>query len=114
MIYGCYGYSGALIAREAVARGLQPILAGRRQGAVQKMADVMQCPSQVFALDDIDVIAANIQDIDVVIHAAGPFSSTARQMMRACIMAKTQVLWRYLGLVLILFQPTVLQRNLKN
>ena len=89
MIYGCYGYSGALIAQEAIARGLQPVLAGRRQGAVHKMADAMQCPSQVFALDDIDVIAANIQDIDVVIHAAGPFSSTARQMMRACVMAKT-------------------------
>jgi len=89
MIYGCYGYSGALIAREALARGIQPILAGRRESSVRQMADAMGCASQVFNLDDIDVIAANIQDIDVVIHAAGPFSATAAPMLKACIVAKT-------------------------
>ena len=89
MIYGCYGYSGALIAREAVKRGLKPILAGRRETSVHAIADELQCASQVFPLDDTDVIAANIQDIDVIIHAAGPFSSTAEPMMRACVLAKT-------------------------
>ena len=29
MIYGANGYTGELIAREAVSRGLKPVLAGR-------------------------------------------------------------------------------------
>jgi short subunit dehydrogenase-like uncharacterized protein len=29
LIYGANGYAGGLIAREAVRRGLQPVLAGR-------------------------------------------------------------------------------------
>ena len=32
MIYGAYGYTGELIARQAVARGHRPLLAGRRRG----------------------------------------------------------------------------------
>lgn len=88
MIYGCYGYSGALIAREALARGIQPILAGRNEAAVGKVADAMNCQAKVFDLSDISTVADNIKDVDVVIHAAGPFSATAKPMMRACIAAK--------------------------
>lgn len=39
MIYGANGYSGALIAREAKARGMNPILAGRNEAQVKKIAD---------------------------------------------------------------------------
>ena len=38
LIYGAYGYTGALIAREAVARGLRPVLAGRNAEALQALA----------------------------------------------------------------------------
>ncbi|HET9765594.1 MAG TPA: saccharopine dehydrogenase, partial [Thermoanaerobaculia bacterium] len=32
LLYGAYGYTGELIAREAAARGLRPLLAGRDAG----------------------------------------------------------------------------------
>ncbi|HJT57298.1 MAG TPA: hypothetical protein VJ761_12435 [Ktedonobacteraceae bacterium] len=37
MIYGANGYMGELIAREAKARGLHPILAGRNARALSQL-----------------------------------------------------------------------------
>jgi short subunit dehydrogenase-like uncharacterized protein len=37
MIYGANGYTGELIAREAVERGLRPILAGRSKEKVEPL-----------------------------------------------------------------------------
>jgi short subunit dehydrogenase-like uncharacterized protein len=38
MIYGANGYTGELIAREAVRRGLKPMLAGRTAAKMQPLA----------------------------------------------------------------------------
>ena len=38
VIYGATGYTGELIAREAVRRGLRPVLAGRNAAAVAALA----------------------------------------------------------------------------
>lgn len=89
LIYGANGYSGELIARKAVALGLKPVIAGRNKEAIEKLAKELQVPSQVFALDDVDFVATNLLDVDLVIHCAGPFSATSKPMLEACIMAKT-------------------------
>jgi len=89
LIYGANGYSGELIAREAVNRGLKPVVAGRNREAIEKLAEDLHLPSQVFALDDVDVVASNLVDVDLVIHCAGPFSATSKPMLDACVMTKT-------------------------
>ena len=38
MLYGANGYTGELIAREAVARGSRPILAGRNRERIEALA----------------------------------------------------------------------------
>ena len=38
MIYGANGYTGELIAREAVERGSEPVLAGRSAGKIEPLA----------------------------------------------------------------------------
>ena len=38
LIYGANGYTGALLAREAVARGHRPILAGRNAERLSALA----------------------------------------------------------------------------
>ena len=38
MIYGAYGYSGALLAEEAVKRGHRPLLAGRSAAKLAPLA----------------------------------------------------------------------------
>ncbi|MFV8781918.1 saccharopine dehydrogenase family protein [Microbulbifer sp. SA54] len=89
MIYGAYGYTGELIARKAVAKGLKPILSGRSASKLQPLASELGLPAIAVSLDDEDVLARTLRDVAVVIHCAGPFSATAEPMMRACIASGT-------------------------
>lgn len=89
LIYGANGYTGELIAREAKKRGLNPILAGRRADAVKALADELGFQHKAFALDNVNAVAEQIKDVDVVIHCAGPFSATSAQMIEACLQAGT-------------------------
>lgn len=87
IIYGAYGYTGALIAREAVRQGMRPILAGRDRRQTEALAQELGLPAIVFGLDNIDMAATNIGDAVAVINCAGPFSATAQLMMAACLKA---------------------------
>lgn len=84
MIYGANGYSGALIACEAQARGLRPVLAGR-SGAVQALATELGLEARCFALTDPAALRDGLAAIDLVLHCAGPFSATAAPMVAACL-----------------------------
>lgn len=85
LLYGANGYTGELIAREAVKRGMRPILAGRSKAKVEKLAAELDCPSAVFALDDHTSMVSALSQVRAVLHCAGPFSHTARSMMQACL-----------------------------
>lgn len=92
IIYGANGYTGKLIAREAIARGLKPIVAGRNRDAIQRIANELDCPARVFGLDNVKDTSQNLHDVHAVLHCAGPFSVTARPMMEACIKARVHYL----------------------
>lgn len=85
MLYGANGYTGELIARAAVARGMRPVLAGRSKQKIEKLAAELSCPSAVFALDDHTALVRALSDVAAVLHCAGPFSRTARSMMQGCL-----------------------------
>ena len=89
LLYGCNGYTGELIAREAAARGLRPILAGRRRLPVAALAGELSLPHRVFPLDDAPALAAGLRGVAAVLHCAGPFSTTSRPMAEACLAART-------------------------
>ena len=89
MIYGANGYTGELIAREAINQGLKPILAGRNQSAIEKLANELDLSFRVFDLSFEKQIVEELQSVYSVIHCAGPFSATAEPMMKACIASKT-------------------------
>lgn len=92
MIYGANGYTGELIAREAAKRGLRPVLAGRSEEKVSALAAELSMPFRVFNLADDTATFEGLQDIDLVLNCAGPFSQTAEPMMTACIASKTHYL----------------------
>ena len=92
MIYGANGYTGELIAREAAARGMSPILAGRSKDKVQRLAQELKLEHRAFDLDTPSRIAAQLVGIKVVLLAAGPFSATSQPMVQACIQAGTHYL----------------------
>ena len=85
VIYGANGYTGALTAREAVARGLRPILAGRNSPQVAAVAQRLGLPHRIAALDDGAALDALLQEVTVVLHCAGPFVHTAAPMVDACL-----------------------------
>src|SRR5258706_11729832 len=80
MIYGANGYTGELIAREAVRRGHRPVLAGRHAGKIEPLANELGCEARIFSLD-----APQLEQIQLVLHCAGPFVHTAMPMVRACL-----------------------------
>ena len=85
MIYGANGYTGELLAREAVSRGLAPVLAGRNQQAVSALASELGLQARHFTLDDPAAANQGMQGINIVVHCAGPFSATSQPMIDACL-----------------------------
>lgn len=89
MLYGSTGYTGKLIAEEAVRQGQQPMLAGRNLEKVKPLAERLGLEYAVFSLDDVSTIAEAIADMDLVYHVAGPFAYTSDPMIRACLATNT-------------------------
>ncbi len=87
MIYGAYGYTGQLIAEEAVRRGHRPVLSGRSKEKLIPLARRMGLDWVAVSLDDADALAEAVGQVDLVLHAAGPFIHTSDQMVRACLAA---------------------------
>ncbi|MEJ8566613.1 saccharopine dehydrogenase family protein [Elongatibacter sediminis] len=85
MIYGANGYTGQLTAREAVRRGLRPILAGRNEAAVSRLAEELDLSHAVFDLDDAAAVRRELHGLRLVLHCAGPFSATSQPMIEACL-----------------------------
>src|SRR6478672_3396790 len=85
LIYGANGYTGELITRFAAERGMTPILAGRNAIAVEELAKKHHLDYRVFSLDETERLDAALQEVDVVLHCAGPFSITSRPMVEACL-----------------------------
>jgi len=85
MIYGANGYTGTLVAAEAAKRGMNPVLAGRNEAAVARLAGDLGLDYRIFGLDEPAVIRQAIAGMKLVLHCAGPFSSTSRPMVEACL-----------------------------
>ncbi len=92
ILYGANGYTGTLIAEEASRRGLAPILAGRRRSAIEPLAARLGLDSRIFRLDSVDEVAQQLEDIDAILLAAGPFSATSRTVVEACLRTGTHYL----------------------
>lgn len=92
MIYGANGYTGHLVAAEARRRGLNPVLAGRRAGPIEKLAAELRLPIRVFGLDDAPAAAAAIAEMAVVANCAGPFAATSARMIDACLTSRVHYL----------------------
>ena len=85
LIYGATGYTGKLIAREARAKGVGVVLAGRSPDKLKAVAAPLDLPWRAFELADRARLDAALKDVSVVLCAAGPFSATSRTMADACL-----------------------------
>jgi saccharopine dehydrogenase (NAD+, L-lysine-forming) len=92
MIYGANGYTGQLVARLAVARGEQPVLAGRRAEPLAALGAELGLAHRTVELTDEAALRAGLADVDLVAHCAGPFVRTAAPMVDACLATGTHYL----------------------
>jgi short subunit dehydrogenase-like uncharacterized protein len=92
LIYGSYGYAGALIARTAVDEGLSPVLAGRHTERIERQATDLGLDYRVFSLEHPSVIEEQVSSASAVLNCAGPFSETARPLCDACLQTGTDYL----------------------
>ncbi|NDJ52180.1 MAG: NAD(P)H-binding protein [Chloroflexi bacterium] len=92
MLYGAYGYTGELIAEEALRRGHRPLLAGRNSDKLIPLAERLGLDYRVVVLDDPDGLHEALNEVDLVLHAAGPFLFTAEPMLNACLDTATHYL----------------------
>ncbi|MFB6073296.1 MAG: trans-acting enoyl reductase family protein [Halobacterium sp.] len=84
LVYGAYGYSGELVASEAVDRGLDPVVAGRKHAEVGRVGTRLDCETRAFTVDDAE---PHLADVDVVLNCAGPFADTAEPLADAALEA---------------------------
>ena len=88
LIYGSYGYTGQLIVDLAVKEGLRPVLAGRNENKLRAQARKHNLEYRAFSLDETAKLDSALQEVDAVLHCAGPFVHTFRQMAEACLRTK--------------------------
>jgi short subunit dehydrogenase-like uncharacterized protein len=88
LIYGATGFTGKLIAQEAVRRGIKFEIAGRDQAEVSAYAAQLNVPFHVFSVDDQEGWAKALAGKTSLLNVAGPFSATAEQAMNASITHK--------------------------
>jgi len=85
LLYGANGYTGKLIAKLAATYNLQPILAGRTEANIKPLADELQLPYRIIDLDNKEQLENALSEVKLVLHAAGPYVFTAKQMIEACL-----------------------------
>lgn len=89
LIYGANGYTGELVARLAVARGERPILAGRSADRLAPLAEELGLAYRVADLREPAKVRSALDGVEVVAHCAGPYATTARPMVEACLDTRT-------------------------
>ena len=85
LLYGANGYTGKHIAKHAATYNLQPILAGRTEANIKPLAAELQLPYRIIDLDNKEQLENALSAVKLVLHAAGPYVYTAKQMIEACL-----------------------------
>lgn len=92
IIYGAYGYSAKLILENLAKKEIKPILAGRDEYKLRKVANQFDCEYIVFDLGNKDEIKQNLENYHTLLNCAGPFKFTAGKFLEACLETNTNYL----------------------
>lgn len=88
LLYGSYGYTGRLVAAQALREGLRPILAGRDPDRLRTQGAQLGLEYLAFPLTDHHALDSALREADAVLHCAGPFVRTFQPMVDACLRTK--------------------------
>ncbi|WP_250623110.1 saccharopine dehydrogenase NADP-binding domain-containing protein [Pinirhizobacter soli] len=87
VVYGASGHTGQLVAGELVARGHEPLLAGRNHGALERVANGLKGVSSIAVAEvgDAKALHAILEGAGVLINCAGPHGDTSFPLALAAI-----------------------------
>jgi len=92
VIYGAYGYTGRLITEVCKTKGIRALISGRDEEKLKVLSQSSGFPHIAADIDDATGLKSLLEQATVLLHCAGPFSLTARQMAAACLEASTHYL----------------------
>ena len=92
VIYGATGYTGRMIVQRAKDRGLRPVVAGRNEETIRRMAAGDGLEWKIAEVSDPVSLKRLTAGAKVLINAAGPFGATAGPLIEACIATGTHYL----------------------
>ena len=92
LLYGANGYTGRFILDQLEQYDLIPLLAGRSEEKIRPLAEERGLDYRIVDLHDPDQLDAVLEEVPVVLHAAGPFIHTARPMLESCLRTRTHYL----------------------
>ena len=85
IVYGAYGYTGRLIIAACQAKGMKALISGRDASKLKTLSERTGFPFEDCALEDSSALTDLLKKANLVIHCAGPFHATAKQMVDACL-----------------------------
>jgi len=85
LVYGASGYTAGLLLPQLAERGIGFIAAGRDQSKLRRAASAFGCEQRVFDLSDPSSVDANLNGVQLVLNAAGPYGRTASPLIDACL-----------------------------
>ncbi|MBF4995397.1 saccharopine dehydrogenase NADP-binding domain-containing protein [Arthrobacter gandavensis] len=74
VVFGASGYTGRLVVASLLARGVQPVLAGRRAAALQALAAPHGLAWYTADVTDPATVRALVETGDVLVSTVGPFT----------------------------------------
>jgi short subunit dehydrogenase-like uncharacterized protein len=89
LLYGANGYTAQLILDYLPQYNLPIIVSGRNEVTIKAISEQYKLAYKIIDLNNINQLEEGLEDIKLVIHCAGPFIYTAKQMVEACIKTQT-------------------------
>lgn len=87
LLYGATGYTGKIIAERARELNIDFEIAGRDKNKLRSLSNELNVGYHVFDVHDRSSWQIALADKQVLINAAGPYASTAKHAMEACLKA---------------------------
>jgi short subunit dehydrogenase-like uncharacterized protein len=85
LVYGGNGYTARLLLSRLQDLQIEATVAGRNPARVAAVAEELGLPQRAFPLEDAALLDRTLDDVDVLVNAAGPFVGTAQPLVEACL-----------------------------
>jgi short subunit dehydrogenase-like uncharacterized protein len=85
LLYGATGYTGKIILEYAQRYDLKPVIAGRSEHKLQLLAEKYKVDYLAFDLSNHKNIVNHLKGFQLLLNCAGPFSQTAKPLVKACL-----------------------------